>query len=262
MDLSLLSIKTVLAFLLILFRITGMMVSAPILSMQTIPLQAKIGLGVCTALILFPLYAAKLVVPTDLIQFTVIAMQETSIGLLIGFVSSLLFTGLQMAGEYISFQMGLSVANVLDPITQTQVPVMGQFFFYFAALLFLTLNMHHVLLLGVDKSFQALPLGHFFGEAATASTGAMAERFMHLGGLMFISSLLIGVPIMGVLLVTEIALSFVAKVMPQMNVFMVGIPLKVGIGLVLIATCLPFLSELLRGQFLDLKTALFGLYGR
>ncbi len=260
MDLSLLTTHTVIAFLLVMFRMAGMLVSAPLLNMRAVPMQAKVGLAFAVALLLFPLHAAPLVVPADLVQFALLAVQETVIGLMIGFAASLIFVALQMAGEFISFQMGLSVANVLDPVTQTQVPVMGQFFFYFAALLFLSLNMHHALLKAVDQSFTWLPLGHFFGSPGTPSAALMAGRFIELTGHMFVTALMIGVPVMGVLLVTEITLSFVAKVMPQMNVFMVGIPLKVAVGLLVIMLFLPYLGELLKSQYADLYRVLLGLY--
>jgi flagellar biosynthetic protein FliR len=254
-DLSLLTVNTVIAFLLILFRISGMLVSAPLFNMRSVPMQPKIGLAFTMALILFPLYSANLKVPTDLIQFAVMGIQEVILGLMIGFVANLFFIGLQMAGEFISFQMGLSVANILDPVTQAQVPVIGQFFFYFAALLFLSLNIHHALILGVGESFKAVPLGTFFTDG-----GMMAERFIKLTSEMFVTAMVIGVPIMGILLVLEIALSFVAKVMPQMNIFMVGIPLKVGVGLILIMVSLPFLGQLLGDQYAHLVHVLKGLY--
>lgn len=259
MDLSLLTMNTVIAFLLVLFRISGMLVSAPLFSMRSIPGQAKVGFSVAMALILFPLHAAHLVVPKDLIQFALVAMQEVTIGILIGFTANLAFMAVQMAGDYISTQMGLSIANVMDPITQTQTPVIGQFFFYLAAMVFLTLNIHHGLLLGIDRSFDAIPLGHFFGEGKLTG-GLVAERFIKLTSDMFIMALTVGVPIMGLLLVSEVALSFVAKIMPQMNLFMVGLPLKVGVGLLLILIGMPYMAAMLGEQYAHLVQVLMGLY--
>lgn len=259
MDLSLLTVNTVIAFLLVLFRMGGMLVSAPIFNMRTIPPQAKIGLAVMTAIILFPLHAAKLAVPHDLIQFSVLAIQETIIGLLIGFTANLIFIALQMAGEYISVQMGLSIASVLDPVTQTQAPVIGQFFFYLAAILFLNLNIHHGLILGIDRSFEWIPLGHFIGEGALTG-GLMAERFIKLTSDLFVMALMLGVPVMGILLVAELSLSFVSKVMPQMNIFMVGIPLKVAVGLLVILLSLPYISDVLGNQYSHLVQVMLGLY--
>lgn len=259
MDLSLLTVNTVIAFLLILFRVSGMMLSAPIFSMQNIPAQAKIGLALAFSLILFPLHTANLVVPKDLIQFAGMAIQETVIGLLLGYVVTLIFMALQMAGEYVSMQMGLSAANLLDPVTHTQSPIVGQFFFYFAALIFLSLNIHHGLIAGLDRSFNFIPLGHFIGEGHLTG-GLMAERFIKLTSDMFIMSLMVGAPLMGLLLVTEISLGFVAKVMPQMNVFMVAMPLKVLIGLLAILIGLPYLSTLLGDHYAHLVQVLLGLY--
>jgi flagellar biosynthetic protein FliR len=259
LDLSLLTINTVLAFLLILFRISGMMLSAPLFSMRNIPMQGKLGLALGFTLILFPLHASSLVVPKDLMQFALLAMQETVIGLLLGYVVSLIFMGLQMAGEYVSMQMGLSVANMLDPVTQTQSPIVGQFFFYFAALIFLSLNIHHGLIVGLDRSFNFIPLGHFIGEGHLTG-GLMTERFIKLTSEMFIMSLMVGAPLMGLLMATDIALSFVAKVMPQMNVFMVAMPLKVLVGLLAILVSLPYLSALLGEHYAHLVQVLLGLY--
>jgi flagellar biosynthetic protein FliR len=258
-DSNLLNPQAILAFLLILFRVSGLMVTAPLLSMRNIPAMAKVGLAAAFALILFPLHAAHPPEARDLIQFAALALQETAIGLLLGFVANLTFMALQMAGEFMSVQMGLSVAHVLDPITQSQSPLIGQFFFYFAAMLFLGLNIHHGLIAGIERSFTWLPLGHFMGEGRL-SAGLMAERCIYLTGEVFVMALSAGIPVMGLLLVMEIALGFVAKVMPQMNVFMVAIPLKVLLGLVVILLSLPAFGDVLGAQYAHLVQVLLSLY--
>lgn len=259
MDLSLLSLNTVIAFLLVLFRIAGMVASAPLFNMKNIPSQVKVGFAVTIALILFPLHSANLVLPTDLIQFSLLAIQETILGILIGFTANLVFVALQVAGEFFSMQMGLSIANLMDPVTNTQSAVVGQFFFYFAALLFLNLNIHHALIVGVDRSFTTIPLGHFIGEGQLTG-GLMAERFIKLGSNMFLMALMIAAPMVGLVFLLEIALSFVAKVMPQMNIFIVGLPFKVGGGLLAIFVGLPYFSTLLGDHYATLVKVLLGLY--
>ena len=254
MDLSLLTVPTIVAFLLVLIRISGMLVTAPILSQRSIPAQAKIGLAFTVSLILFPLHASHLVIPTDLIQFAVIAGQELILGLMLGFVATLVFTSLQMAGEYISMQMGLSISSVLDLVSGTQVPALGQLYFYMAVLLFLSLNIHHALILGVEKSFSKIPVGEF-----VTSGGVMAERFITLTGDMFTLALMIALPVMGILLVTEVCLGFMAKVMPQMNIFMVGLPMKVGVGLVIFGVSLPYVANLMGKEYSKLVQHLYGL---
>lgn len=259
MDLSLLTVNTVIAFLLVLFRIGGMLVSAPLFNIPSIPSQLKVGFAVAFALILFPLHSANVVIPKDLIQMTVMVFQETLIGLLLGFVANLVFIALQMAGEFFSMQMGLSIANLLDPVTHTQSAVVGQFFFYFAALLFLNLNIHHALIVGIDRSFNALPLGHFIGEGAL-TVNVMTERLIRLTSEAFLMAMMVGVPLMGLLITLDIALSFVAKVMPQMNIFVVGMPIKVGVGLFAMLVSLPYLSSLLGEQYATLVKVLLDLY--
>lgn len=244
MDLSLLSTSTVVTFLLVLFRVTGLFLSAPLLNMRSMPQLTKIGISFALAFILFPFHSQNFVVPQDLIQFAVLAGQEIIIGLLLGFTANLIFVAIQMAGEYISVQMGMSMSSILDPMTGTQVPTLGQVYFYFALLIFLSMNAHHALILGINHSFDVVPLGKFM-----ASSGVMAERFIQLGVEMFTLALIVCVPVMGTLLVTEIALGYMAKVMPQMNIFMVGMPLKLAVGLTALAVSFPYVNQLLIEQF-------------
>ena len=260
MDVSLLNVNSILAFLLIVFRISGMILAAPLLGMRNIPMQTKVGFAFAFALILFPLHATHALPQSkDLIQFAAVVFQEVAIGLLLGFTANLTFMALQMAGEFMSTQMGLSVAHVLDPVTQSQSPLIGQFFFYFAALLFLSLNVHHALIAGIDRSFTWIPLGHFIGEGhLTASV--MVQRCIHLCSELFVLAMTAGIPITGLLLVMEITLAFVAKVMPQMNVFMVAMPLKVLFGLLIILMALPAFAQVLGDHYAHLIQVLLNLY--
>lgn len=244
MDLSLLTTSTVITFLLILFRVSGLFLAAPILSMRSMPQLTKIGLSFAIAFILFPFHSSGFVVPENLIQFSVMGIQEVIIGLLLGFASNLLFVAIQMSGEYVSVQMGMSMSSVLDPISGTQVPTLGQVYFYFALLIFLGVNAHHSLILGINHSFDVVPLGQFM-----TSSGAMAERFILLGSEMFIMALIVCLPVMGTMIVTEIALGYMAKVMPQMNIFMIGLPLKIGVGMIALAFSLPYVNTLLLEKF-------------
>jgi flagellar biosynthesis protein FliR len=227
--------------------------------MRSVPTRSKIGLAAVTALLLFPIYGHGVPVPHNLIQLTQLILQECAIGLTLGFVANLVFSALHMAGEYISQQMGLSIASIIDPVTQTQSPVIGQIFFYFAAFLFLSLNIHHGLFAALDKSFHWIPPGHFIGEGKL-TMGLMTERTIQLSGEVFVMALMIGVPVMGILLCSEIALGFVAKVMPQMNIFTVAMPLKVGLGLFLLVSSLPYLEHLLGEQYAQLIRVLITLY--
>lgn len=257
MDLSLLAVPTVITFLLMLIRISGMMVSSPFFTNTGIPAYTKVGFSVMFAFLLFPLHAgvSSYQAPTDLIQFALVASQEFILGLLIGFVLELLFTGIRMSGEILGVQMGMSVSGALDPISGVQTPLLGQMYFIFALLVFLSLNIHHALIVAVNRSFEMIPLGGFITRM-----DLLADRFMVLGADMFVTALLVGLPVMGLLLASEAALGFVAKVMPQMNIFIVSLPLKSALGLVMVMVSLPYVGDFIANQYAELVQHLLGLY--
>jgi flagellar biosynthesis protein FliR len=256
LDLSFLLTDTILVFLLMLIRITGMLVSAPMFSQSAIPMQVQVGVAIALSVVLFPVYAAQAVMPAkDLWQFSIIAGQEFIIGALLGFVATLVFTAVQMAGNHLSTQMSLAISQVLDPSTQQQTPILGQFYFIMAILLFLSLNIHHGLIVALGASFDAIPVaGEFIGA------GLLSGRITQLGSAMFSLSIMLIMPVLGIMLVKEIAMAFMAKIMPQMNIFMVAIPLKIVVGMLLVYTTLPFTMDVLGNAFHDLVKHLIILF--
>lgn len=262
MDLNLLTVGVVVTFLLILTRLGGMLASSPLFSGQGIPMQIKIAIAMGLAITLFPLHAGAkgYQPPTDLIQLALLLAQEFAIGVCIGLAADLIFVAIRMAGEFMGFQMGLTISNLLDPQSGTVMPMMGQLLYLFAFMAFLSLNIHHGLIVAVDRSFAWLPLGQ--GGLLMQRLDLLFERFVHLGGEMFGLAVALALPVIGILFIAEIALAFVAKVMPQMNIFMVALPLKVAMGLLLIALSAPFFSEYLAGQYAQMIQHLLGLYQR
>lgn len=257
MDLSVLTISTILVFLLMLIRITGMLVASPFFGQMGVPVQVQVALAVTFSIILYPVYAAKAAVPvTDLWQFAWIGGVEFVIGMLIGFVANLVFAAVQLAGHHVTMQMGLSIAHVVDPISQQQAPIMAQFYFIMAILLFMALNMHHSLILAVARSFDSIPVA----SGAVANLGVLTGRFMALAAEMFVTSLMLILPILGMMLLMEISLAFTAKIMPQMNIFMVSLPIKVGLSLILMYLTLPFTVEALSKAYEQLAKHLVVLY--
>lgn len=256
MDLSLLTMNSLMVFLLLLVRLTGMIVAAPFFSQMGVPVQLQVGIALTISFILFPLYVSTAHVVTDnLWLFTWVAAQEFIVGLLIGFLASLVFAAVQMAGNHITTQMGLGVAQAIDPITQQQSPVMGQFYFILAITLFLSLNIHHSLILAVAKSFDFIPLA-----TGISHFNILTGRFMALGQELFMLSIVLVLPAMGILLVQEVALAFMSKIMPQMNIFMVALPLKVGVALILVYVTLPFTMEAMTTAFLSMSKQIMTLY--
>ena len=243
----------ILIFFLILTRNAGMLLVAPIFGTNQIPPSIKVVISFALTVIMFPLvYKLPYEIPADLYIFALAATKEFLAGVIIGFAAVLMFTAIQLAGEYISHLMGLSIANVVDPISNQHVPVIGQFYYILALLMFLSINGHHWLFAAVQTSYLAVPIGFEFPGIMI-----VLERLLVLSSQMFVIAMMLIAPILGVLFVTEVALGFMAKVMPQMNIFVVGLPLKIYIGLTLIIMVLPMTESYLQNIF---KTLCYTLY--
>ncbi|MEW5819774.1 MAG: flagellar biosynthetic protein FliR [Cyanobacteriota bacterium] len=254
---ELLTVESILLFFLVLTRNTGMLLVAPIFGTGHMPHQLKIALSFGLTVIMFPLILSQATgsIPDNLPVFAIAAAKELLVGVLIGFVAMLMFTSIQLAGEYISHLMGLSIANVVDPVTHLHVPVIGQFYYILAILIFLFIDGHHWLFAAVQTSYMAVPAGFDFPQFPM-----VAEKIVILSSQMFMIALMLIAPVLGILFVTEIALGFMAKVMPQMNIFVVGLPLKIYIGLALILMLMPMTKIFIDNVFLNLCYQLYKLF--
>lgn len=250
------STEAVLIFFLILVRNTGMMIAAPLFSTAPMPEQVKIALSVGLTIVMFPIvFKATPSVPADMLIFSLVACKELIIGVMIGFSATLIITSIQISGEYISSMMGLSIANIVDPVTQQNVPVIGQFYYLLALMMFIFIDGDHWLFGAVFTSFQAVPIGlDFPGMSETLG------RILTMSSQMFVIALMLVLPIMGVLFVIEIAMGFMAKVMPQMNIFIVGLPLKIFVGLALMIMVMPMTKVFIAEIFRTLSYNLYGLF--
>ena len=169
--------------------------------------------------------------------------REIILGAAVGLAVKLTFAGVQLAGQMAGYQMGMAIANVMDPSTSAQVPILAQFNNLFAVLIFLLINAHHWFIRALAESFTRLPLAGFgFGPG-------FFENLIRLSAEMFVVAVKIGAPVMVALLLTSVALGLVARTVPQMNIFIVAMPLKIVIGLVFLGICLPFMATFLSGLF-------------
>lgn len=236
-------IDQIIIWLLVFCRTTGIFSVAPVLGNIHVPVHTRVGLAACLALIFTPLVAAgSATPPTDLIGLTFAIVRESAVGLAIGFVGMLLFMVIQCAAEFMDLQMGLGFASLVDPNNQHS-SLIGQFYFIIATLLFLCVNGHHMLLQGLADSFNVIPLGHMtFNPGATGSIMAIFER-------MFVAAIKIGGPIVGVILLTDVALGILARTVPQLNVLVVGFPAKIFVGLATIIVAMPAVIIVIQGLF-------------
>jgi len=189
--------------------------------------------------------------PTDISHLILNLSKEVLVGLILGFLASLIFAGVELAGQLISMQMGFGIVNVYDPQTSRQIPIVGQFYSYVAMMIFLAINGHHFLLEGIFQSFKTIPL------SMATFRSSLVELNMSIAGTIFVSAIKIGVPVIVALLLTSIALGLVARAVPQMNVFFVGMPLKIGMGLLALAFSLPLFAYVFRYIFIQFQTDFF-----
>ena len=256
--LVLLSPKNIILFLVVFTRLGGLMVSAPLFSTYPIPVQVKTWFIASITLLIFPIVLAKsgFQAPTNAPELTMILLKEFMVGYLIGFISNLVFIAIEMGAEVLSIQMGLSMAQALNPMSGINAPIIGQVYTILTAMVFISLNAHQWLFAAVFKSFAAIPPGLEF-----IINGTLIKELIFLSGQMFTIALQIAFPVFGVLFISDVLLGFTSKMMPQMNIFMVAMPLKIYLGLLLMIMFLQpsaeFITTVLEG-FLKNITVIFG----
>lgn len=239
-------------FILIFLRVSAIMATIPVLGNRTVPLKVKGGLSVIVAFLILPFVRHD---PVSLGILSLICRMagEVFIGIIIGFMGRLLFAGIQLAGQLVGFQMGFAIVNVIDPVTSSQVSIISQFQHLIAMLVFLAVNGHHVFLSAVAESYRIIPpLGFHF-------TGPLAESIVQLSKNIFIVAIKMGAPIMAVLFFTSVGLGLIARTVPQINIFIVGFPLKIAVGLISIGLTLPFFIRFAGTIFMDFEGELKAL---
>lgn len=227
-----------LGFIVIFARISGVMLSAPVLSDSNVPLQVRAGFTFILSLIFIPVVADPHVPANpQLLDILLLLTAEVGVGLLMGFTARLLFAGVVMAGEIIGYQMGLGIANVYDPTTGGQVPLIGQFKGTFTLLLFVVMDGHHLFIRALASSYRLIEPG------GLELTQGLMDHFVGLAGHIFVVGLQIGAPLIVAMMAANFSIGLVARSVPQVNIFIVGFPFTIALGLLLLALSFPFFIE-------------------
>ncbi|MFN4003862.1 MAG: flagellar biosynthetic protein FliR [Hylemonella sp.] len=218
-------------------RVLAVFSAAPIFSNRSFPVRARIGLALLVTVAAQPTLPPMPVVALDDAAVLGVVVQQLGIGLAIGFVVRLVFAAFELAGEVVGFQMGLNFAAFFDPSLNAQTSAAARFFGYMAALLFVALNGHLLVLLAVTRSFEVYPVTQDFSEALRLM------KLYTLGGELFANALWIALPMVALLLFTNLALGIISRVAPQMNIYAVGFPVTLAVGLVGMMATLPMLER-------------------
>jgi len=254
-DLQLVPLERFQDFLLCLLRVAALVTAIPVFGGRQVPAQFRIGLIAAVTLMLFPLMEPLTPeITLTMPGFGLLIVGEVLLGLLLGLSARLIFTAVELGGNVIGTKMGFAAANVFDPQSQQQVALMSRFQNLFAMLIFLALNGHHIFLRLIIKSYTILPVGYF-----DFSGGAM-EFLTNLTSSMFVLGVQFAAPVLAILIITSLVLGVMARVFPQLNVFMLSFPVNIGIAFLVIGLTLNLSVLLLRREFDFLGERLLTLF--
>ena len=229
---------------LVLARVGGLFVSAPVFSARQIPNQTKIGLAIVVALVFTPLQMEHArAVPPGALAFGVLAGRELLIGLAMGFAVALIFTGIQMGSQLIGIQMGVGLGGVLNPMSGADSSTIDGFYMVLATLIFLLSNGHHAALASLARTFDLAPVG----EATLPLVNP--QQVMALVQAVFVVAIRVALPAVAALLLTDVALGLAGRAAPQMQVMVVGMPVKMAVGLAFMAFSTPTSAMLMDAVF-------------
>jgi flagellar biosynthetic protein FliR len=228
--------EQILMIILVFLRVSAILFVIPAFGESTVPVRVKGGLAILITLIVFPLVRAdvpNLEKEAQTFAVVVAMIGEILIGVTIGFAARLIFAGIQYAGEMIGFNMGFYIINVIDPISSTQVNKIAEFQYLIALLVYFAVDAHHIFISAIMDSYQIVaPFGYHF-------SGSLMRAILLFSGELFITAVKIGAPIMAVLFFTNTGLGIIARTVPQINIFIVGFPLQIAVGLIFFGLTAP-----------------------
>ncbi|GGG21909.1 flagellar biosynthetic protein FliR [Lysinibacillus alkalisoli] len=228
-------------FLLILVRVSAFFVTVPFFSYRTIPQQVRIALAVILAFIMSYTIQDTTILEIDGTYFLLV-IKEAMFGLLIGLAGYIVMSAIQIAGSFIDFQMGFAIANIIDPQTGAQSPLIGQFFNTLALLLLLAVNGHHVIMDGIFYSYEYLPVSQMMPTLGDEQFALfIIGTFTTIFGLAF----QMAAPIIATLFLVDLALGITAKTVPQLNIFVVGFPIKITVSFLVIIIMIAVMMEVI-----------------
>ena len=247
--------REVIFFMLVLSRVAGIFAALPVFGGRTVPVRIKAITVFMITLVCFPTLSVALPqLPSDAFTLALLLLSEVMIGLTLGFITQIIFSGVEFSGQIIGMQMGLTIASIIDPSRGTQIQIMSVVQTLFATLIFLSLNIHHLFIRAIMDSFRVIPLGWW------RMSGELVHFLVMRTADIFIIGIRLAAPVMVTLLLTTVALGIMSRAFPQMNIFMLSLPLNVGLGLVVLGMTLTIFFHVLEVSFGDLSAQINALY--
>ena len=241
-----LMIEKLIGFIMVLTRISAFFLILPVFGWRSIPVRVKAGLVVLIS-VFFSMITPLAIEPNEIstIKAIFLITNEVTYGFALGLVIMVIFSAVKLGGRIIERQMGLAMAEILDPLTGEKGQPVGALLEMIFILLFFSANGHHLFLFVISRSFEAFPLG------SIPSIPVLSSGIIKAGSAMLIAGLKLVAPLMAAFLVLMIILAVFARIVPEMNILFISLPIRVGVGLLMMVVFLPFINDYV-AEFADL----------
>jgi flagellar biosynthetic protein FliR len=237
-----------LGFILVLTRIGAFFASSPVFSWEAIPLKVKLALAILSSIFFSNLMSCPVSSEdVSLLSIGLMMANEAIYGLCLGFIATMLFGTVKLSARIIERQMGLSMAQILDPLSGESGQPVGMLMEMIFILLFLSANGHHVLLLTISKSYESFPIG------TVPDISRLVEGIIAALSTMLVLGLKMSAPILASFLLLMVILAILARIAPEMNILFLSLPVRVGLGLLMVGIFLPFVNNFIKefAQWMD-----------
>jgi len=220
----------------------AMIMIAPFFSSGVIPFRLKALMSFMITLVIFTVVASRgYNIPENMGEYFLLVLQEVGIGLYIGFLVSIIFSAFQLSGQFFAVQIGFGISEVMDPVSQVSVPLIGQLKNLIGLLVFLAVNGHHFLIEAVYRSYELAPVMSISRQVS----GGLFKFLLHSFSGMFVVALKISLPIVGVIFLVSVSLGVLARAAPQMNIMMLGFPFKIIVAFSMLILITPLVVRIM-----------------
>jgi flagellar biosynthetic protein FliR len=241
-------IEKLLGFTMVLTRISAFFLVVPIFGWKSIPARIKVAMTLLVTIffsiiIPFRIDAGKV----SALEAILLLANEATYGLALGLIGAVLFATIKFSGRFIERQMGMALAQVMDPLTGERAQPLSSLFEMIFIIIFLSANGHHMFLFIISRSYEAFPAG------SIPTMAVLSEGVIKAGSAMFIAGLKIAAPMLAAFILLLIVLAVLARVVPEMNILFISLPMRIGMGLLMTVIFLPFISSFV-AEFADLMS--------
>lgn len=249
------STTEVIIFALVLSRVAGIFAALPVFGGRRLPTRIKVVTIVMITLVCFPaLMITPPEIPTDIFMLVVLLLREVMVGLMLAFITQIIFAAVEFSGQIIGMQMGFSMASIIDPSMGNQSQVVSVMLTLLATLMFLSMNIHHLFIHAIIDSFRMIPIGgwHLNAEIISFIVSRTTD--------VFVIGVRLAAPVMVSLLLASVALGVMARAFPQMNVFMISMPLNIGLGFLIMGITLTVFFHVLEVSYGNLNGQIVNIF--